>query len=398
MPVYSHLQPAPADPILGVTEAYHADQSPDKVNLGVGVYVDEAGEVPLHASVRLAEKDMAAHLTPHGYLPQVGLAQYNTVSQALVFGANSPALQAGRVVTMQAVGGTGALRIGAGLLALADPDAEVLISNPSWENHRLLFSRAGFTVSDYHYYDAETRAVNLPVMLADLEQAVPGTIVVLHGCCHNPTGADLTQEQWTQVAEVLARRGLVPFIDLAYQGLSGGLIEDRFAVDAMVATGVDFLVANSYSKTFGLYGERVGAIHFVAADEAEAARVLSQAKTVVRSLYSSPSTHGAAIVGRILGTPELRALWKDEVATMRTRIKSMRAQLRAGLEAARPSLDVSHITKQAGMFSYSGLSVVQMRRLREEFHVYGLDSGRICVAAVNPSNIERVVAALAAVR
>ncbi|MDR2929750.1 MAG: aspartate/tyrosine/aromatic aminotransferase [Propionibacteriaceae bacterium] len=397
MSVFSSLLPVPADPILGVTEAFNADPHPDKINLGVGVYTDQTGVLPLMDCVRAAEQDIAAHPRAHAYLPQEGMAAYDDAVQQLVFGESSPARLAGRVVTAQTLGGTGALRVGAGLLRLANPQVTVLISSPSWENHRLIFERTGFAVEEYRYYDQGTGGVDVDGMVADLEAADPGSIVVLHGCCHNPTGSDLTAEQWDRVIEVLVRRGLVPFVDLAYQGLSQGLVEDRYAVEALVRADACFVVANSFSKNFGLYGERVGAVHFVAASSDEAARVRSQAKTVIRSLYSSPSTYGAAIVARVLTTAELAALWEQEVDGMRGRIKQMRAEFRSGLEAAGVTQDLSYITTQAGMFSYSGLSPRQMMRLREQFHVYGLDSGRLCVAALNPGNLDRVIEAVAAV-
>lgn len=397
MSIFSSLSPAPADPILGMTEAFGKDPSPDKVNLGVGVYLDETGTTPLMACVRAAEEDLAAVPRPHGYLPIDGLASYTQAAQELAFGENSPARLAGRVVTMQAIAGTGALRVGAGLLALASPNATVLLSEPSWENHELLFSRTGFSTSRYRYYDPATRSIDADAMIEDLWQAEPGSIVLIHACCHNPTGYDLADADWPRVIEAAQSRGLVPFIDMAYQGLSRGLEKDRYAVELFAESGIPFVVATSFSKTFGLYGERVGAIHFVAADADQAAIVLSQAKTVVRSIYSNPPTHGAAIVSSVLTTPELRALWEDELGQMRNRIKQMRAAFRTGLERAGVTQDLSYITSQAGMFSYSGLNLAQMRQLREQFHVYGLDSGRLCIAALNSKNLDHVIEAVATV-
>jgi len=397
MQIFSSLEAAPSDPIMGVTEAFNQDPSPDKVNLGVGVYLDETGKTPLMACVEAVEKDLAALRRPRGYLPMNGMPAYNTAVQELVFGPNSPARLAGRVVTMQTLAGTGALRVGAGLLQVASPAAPVLLSDPSWENHELLFSRAGFSIGRYRYYDAGSRCIDVDGMIEDLVGAAPGTIVVLHACCHNPTGYDLSEAEWNRVVEVCRARNLVPFLDMAYQGLSRGIVEDGYAVAAFAESGLPFLVANSFSKTFGLYGERIGAIHFVTRDQQEAARVLSQAKLVVRSMYSNPPTQGAAIVSNVLTTPELKALWEQELGQMRQRIISMRAAFRSGLEAAGVSQDVSYITSQAGMFSYSGLTVDQMRRLRSEFHVYGLDSGRLCIAGLNPQNLDRVVAAVAQV-
>jgi len=392
----SNLAAAPSDPILGVTEAFNADTAPDKVNLGVGVYLDENGKTPLMDCVRVAETDLAARHRPRGYLPQTGMPVFDAATQELVFGPDCAAVKAGRVATLQTLAGTGALRVGAGLLALACPDAPVLLSDPSWENHEALFSRAGLSIGRYRYYDPAGRRLDVDGMVADLAQAAPGSIVVLHGCCHNPTGYDLTPADWDRVVAVLAERQLVPFIDMAYQGLARGLDEDRYGVEACVRAGLDFLVANSFSKIFGLYGERVGALSIVASDAAEASRIVSQAKVVVRSLYSNPPTQGAAIVSGILTTPELKASWEQELAVMRQRIIDMRAAFRAGLEAAGVTQDLSYITSQTGLFSYSGLSTDQMRRLRED-HIYGLDSGRLCVAGLNPGNLDKVVAAVAAV-
>jgi len=282
-------------------------------------------------------------------------------------------------------------------LALVNPEATVLIPDPSWENHQALFGRAGFPLAHYRYYDPARRAVDPAAMVADLRAAAPGTIVVLHACCHNPTGCDLGAADWDQVVAATAEAGLVPFLDFAYQGLSNGVDQDRLAIEKFANSGQDFLVANSFSKNFGLYGERIGGLSIVTASADEAERVTSQAKQVVRSLYSNPPGHGAAIVAAILTTPELTALWEDELATMRQRLKDMRAGLRAGLEASGAPGDFSYITSQAGMFSYSGLGLDQMQRLRQQYHVYGLDSGRLCMAGLNPANLEYVVAAIAAV-
>jgi len=395
--VFSSLQAAPGDPVLGVKEAFDADTSPDKVDLGVGVYLDETGSIPLMRCVHAVEQDLATQNRPRGYLNQTGLASYVPAVQGLVFGDTAPAVLGGRVASLQGLGGTGALRVGAGLLALAAPEATVLISDPSWENHELLFSRAGFRTARYRYYDPAVRGIDVDGMLDDLNHAAPASVVVLHACCHNPTGCDLGPADWDRVIEVMDERGLVPFLDLAYQGFSQGVEPDRYAVSAFVGSGMPLLVANSFSKNFGLYGERVGAIHFVATDDAEAARVLSQAKTVVRSLYSNPPTQGAAIIAAVLNTPELRAMWEQELEEMRQRILQMRAGLRAGLEQAGVAGDFGYITAQAGLFSYSGLTVAQMQRLRAEFHIYGLDSGRLCIAGLNPRNLEYVVASIAAV-
>jgi aromatic-amino-acid transaminase len=334
---------------------------------------------------------------PRGYLPIDGLPAYDNAVRALVFGADSAAVQEGRVATVQALGGTGGLKIGADFLRKINPGAKVLISDPSWENHRALFSQAGFSVDTYAYYDAARRGVNLEGMLQSLRAAAPGTIVVLHACCHNPTGYDLSSEQWDEVVRVVQERGLVPFLDMAYQGFGQGIVQDGAVVGKFVSAGLDLFVATSFSKSFSLYGERVGALSVVCSTREEAERVLSQLKIVVRTNYSNPPLHGAAVVATVLNTPELRSLWEQELGEMRTRIRSMRQRLVDGLRAAGVQQDMSFITQQQGMFSYSGLSKEQMVRLRQEFGVYGTDSGRMCVAALNSHNIDYVCQAIAAV-
>ncbi|MFN3829275.1 MAG: amino acid aminotransferase [Tepidimonas ignava] len=397
MTLFAHVEMAPRDPILGLNEQFAADPRPTKVNLGVGVYYDDNGKLPLLQCVQQAEAQLMAQPAPRGYLPIDGLPAYDNAVKALVFGADSDVVRSGRVATVQALGGTGALKIGADFLHKLNPNAQVLISDPSWENHRALFSNAGFAVATYAYYDAAARGVNVDGMLASLRAAAPGTIVVLHACCHNPTGYDLTPEQWDAVVAVVRERGLVPFLDMAYQGFGHGIAEDGAAVRKFVEAGLDVFVATSFSKSFSLYGERVGALSVVCADKDEAERVLSQLKIVVRTNYSNPPTHGAAVVAKVLGTPELRALWEQELGGMRTRIKAMREQLVEGLQAAGVQRDMSFITRQMGMFSYSGLTKEQMQRLRSEFGVYGTDTGRMCVAALNSRNIDYVCKAIAAV-
>ena len=393
--LFDAVEMAPRDPILGLNEQFAADPNPNKVNLGVGVYYDENGKLPLLGCIRAAEEAMAKALQARGYLPIDGIAAYDTATQELVFGADSPARREGRVATVQAVGGTGALKIGADLLQRMRPDACVLISNPSWENHRALFEGAGFEVETYPYYDATKQGVDFAAMLAALSAAPAGTIVVLHACCHNPTGCDLTPPQWQEVVDVVAKRGLVPFLDLAYQGFGDGLVEDGRAVQLCVAAGIDFLVSTSYSKSFSLYGERAGALSVACKTKDAATRVLSQLKRVIRTNYSNPPTHGAAAITTVLTTPALRAQWEQELAGMRERIKRMRVELQRRLVAARAAIDTDFITRQRGMFSYTGLTKEQMQRLRSEFSVYGVDSGRICVAALNERNLDAVVAAIA---
>ncbi len=397
MSLFSAVPLAPRDPILGLTEAFQADTNPNKVNLGVGVYQDGTGKLPLLECVRQAEQRLAEDPKPRGYLPIDGLPGYTKAVRELVFGADSAVVAAGRVVTVQALGGTGALKIGADFLRRFDPDAKVLISDPSWENHEALFTRAGFTVETYRYYDADARGVDFEGMLADLAAAPAGTIVVLHACCHNPTGYDLTEQQWGSVIETVTRAGLVPFLDMAYQGFSESLDADGAVVRRFAETGLPLLVSTSFSKSLGLYGERVGALSVVCADAEEAARLLSQDKIVIRTNFSNPPTHGAQLAATVLADPELRALWIDELAAMRDRIKAMRLRLVAGLEAAGIT-DMGFIATQVGMFSYSGLTKDQMIALRQRHGVYGTDKGRICVAALNEANIDHVCAALADVR
>jgi len=335
--------------------------------------------------------------TARGYLPIDGIAAYDNAVKVLVFGADSEPVTSGRVATIQAIGGTGGLKVGADFLKKLNPAAKVLISDPSWENHRALFTNAGFEVESYPYYDAAKRGIDFDGMLAALNAAPAGTVVVLHACCHNPTGYDITPAQWDQVVAAVKAKGLVPFLDMAYQGFGYGLQEDGAAVAKFVAAGLTFFVSTSFSKSFSLYGERVGALSVLCENKEEAARVLSQLKIAIRTNYSNPPTHGGAVVAAVLGNPELRALWEKELGEMRVRIKAMRQKLVDGLKAAGVKEDMSFITTQIGMFSYSGLTKDQMVRLRNEFGVYGTDTGRMCVAALNSKNIEHVCASIAKV-
>jgi len=397
MSLFTHVEMAPRDPILGLNEQFGSDPNPNKVNLGVGVYYDENGKLPLLKCVMAAEQAMAEAAKPRGYLPIDGIAAYDAAVQSLVFGADSDVVKSKRVATVQALGGTGGLKVGADFLKQVNPAARVLISAPSWENHRALFTRAGFEVAEYPYYNATTRGIDFDAMRTALQGAPAGTIVVLHACCHNPTGVDLTPAQWDEVVTIVRARDLVPFLDMAYQGFGQGIAEDGAAVAKFVASGVDLFVATSFSKSFSLYGERVGALSVVCKSADEASRVLSQLKIAIRTNYSTPPTHGAQIVATVLSTPALRAQWEDELATMRLRIKAMRISLVEKLAAAGVRQDMGFIARQQGMFSYSGLSATQMQRLRSEFGVYGVDSGRICVAALNAKNIDAVIAAIAKV-
>ncbi len=397
MSFFSAVEMAPRDPILGLNDQFAADTNPAKVNLGVGVYYDDQGKLPLLGCVQAAEQAMMATPKARGYLPIDGLAAYDAGVKALVFGADSEPIQSARVTTVQAIGGTGGLKIGADFLHRLNPRAEVLISDPSWENHRALFTNAGFLVKNYRYYDAKNRGIDFEGMLADLASAAPGSIAVLHACCHNPTGYDISAAQWDQVVAMCKSRGLLPFLDMAYQGFGYGLAEDGAAVQKFTAAGLSFFVASSFSKSFSLYGERVGALSVLCDNQDEAARVLSQLKVVIRTNYSNPPTHGGTVVAAVLANPQWRALWESELAGMRTRIKAMRQKLVDGLKAAGLQQDMGFITGQIGMFSYSGLSREQMVRLRQEFGVYGTDTGRMCVAALNGKNIDYVCASIAKV-
>jgi len=383
---------APADPILGVTEAYVADASPRKVNLGVGVYTDDQGKIPLLECVRHAESERLKSASPRGYLPIDGLAAYDRAVQTLVFGKESD-----RIVTVQALGGTGGLKVGADFLRLVQPSSQVWISDPSWENHRQLFEAAGFKVNTYPYYDASTHGLDFPGMQAALGALPAGSVVVLHACCHNPTGVDLTQEQWQAVLEIVSSRGLIPFLDLAYQGFAEGLDADAYAARLFTEAMSPVFLSSSFSKSFSLYGERVGALSVVTGSAEEAARVLSNLKRIVRTNYSNPPTHGGQIVATVLGNPQLRSLWDREVGGMRDRIKAMRKALVESIHKRVPGSDFKFVLSQRGMFSYSGLSKDQVRRLREEYSIYTIDTGRICVAALTTKNVEYVADAIAQV-
>ncbi|WP_223517504.1 amino acid aminotransferase [Pseudomonas sp. GL-B-19] len=394
MSLFSAVEMAPRDPILGLNEAFNADTRTNKVNLGVGVYCNEEGRIPLLRAVVEAETIRAAQHVSRGYLPIDGIAAYDQAVQKLLFGNDSPLIAAGRVITTQAVGGTGALKIGADFLKQLLPNAVVAISNPSWENHRALFETAGFPVQNYRYYDAATHDVNRAGLLEDLNALPAGSIVVLHACCHNPTGVDLSPADWNNVLQVVKAKGHVPFLDMAYQGFGDGIDEDAAAVRLFAESGLTFFVSSSFSKSFSLYGERVGALSIVSESKEESARVLSQVKRVIRTNYSNPPTHGASIVAAVLNSPVLRAQWEEELAEMRLRIRGMRIQMVDLLAKNAPQRDFSFVGRQRGMFSYSGLTVEQVTRLRTEFGIYALDTGRICVAALNQSNIDVVTKAI----
>jgi aromatic-amino-acid transaminase len=388
---------APSDPILGVTEAFVADTNPRKVNLGVGVYYDNDGKIPVLECVRHAESERLKAVAPRGYLPIDGIAAYDKAVRGLVFGKDSKAAAENRIVTVQALGGTGGLKVGADFLKRISPDAEVWISEPSWENHRQLFEAAGFTVKSYPYYDPKTHGLDFPAMQSALNALPAGAIVVLHACCHNPTGVDLTSQQWPVVLEIVKSRGLIPFLDLAYQGFADGVDEDAYAARLFSEAMSPVFLSSSFSKSFSLYGERVGAVSVVAGSSEEALRVLSQLKRIVRTNYSNPPTHGGQIVATVLGNSQLGSLWDRELGAMRERIKLMRKQIVQTIHAKAPGTDFSFILQQRGMFSYTGLTKDQVRRLRAEFSIYAIETGRICVAALNTKNVDYVADAIAKV-
>ncbi|WAC43653.1 aspartate/tyrosine/aromatic aminotransferase [Pseudomonas sp. SL4(2022)] len=397
MSLFSAVEMAPRDPILGLNEAFNADTRATKVNLGVGVYYNEEGRIPLLRAVAEAEKARIEAHAPRGYLPIEGIAAYDSAVQKLLLGADSELIAADRVITTQAVGGTGALKTGADFLKRLLPNTVVAISDPSWENHRALFESAGFPVQNYRYYDAASHGINRAGMLEDLKNLPVRSVVVLHACCHNPTGVDLSLDDWKAVLDVLREREHVPFLDIAYQGFGDGIEQDAFAVRLFAQAGIPFFVSSSFSKSFSLYGERVGALSIVTGSQEEAGRVLSQAKRVIRTNYSNPPTHGATVVASVLNSPELRALWEEELAGMRERIRGMRLAMVEQLAALNCKRDFGFVAQQRGMFSYSGLTAEQVERLKTEFGIYAVSTGRICVAALNQRNLPAVTQAIAQV-
>jgi aromatic-amino-acid transaminase len=397
--VFKHVDAYAGDPILSLMETFKADPRADKVNLSIGLYYDAAGVVPQLAAVGEAERRLAGQ--PHEaslYLPMEGLASYRQAIQALLFGEDHPAVSGGRVATVQTVGGSGALKVGADFLKRYFPEAEVWVSNPTWDNHRAIFEGAGFKVHAYPYFDPASRGLDFEGMLATLHTLAPGSIVLLHPCCHNPTGVDLDQSQWQQVVEVVKARNLIPFLDIAYQGFGEGLVEDAYAIREMARAGVPCLVSNSFSKIFSLYGERVGGLSVVCDDAETTSSVLGQLKATVRRNYSSPPNFGAQLVAGVLGDAGLNAQWVSEVEQMRQRILDMRQQLVDALAVLLPGQDFQFFLRQRGMFSYTGFSVEQVRRLRDEFGVYLIDSGRVCMAGLRPDNLQQVAKAFAAVQ
>ncbi|MDD2743101.1 MAG: aspartate/tyrosine/aromatic aminotransferase [Rhodocyclaceae bacterium] len=395
--IFAAVELAPRDPILGLNESFNADTRSTKVNLGVGVYFDDNGKIPLLAAVKAAEDARVKAALPRGYQPIEGAPAYNQAVQNLLLGKDSALIANGQVITAQALGGTGALKIGADYLKRLNPNAKVYISDPSWENHRALFESAGFVVENYPYYDAATRGVNFDGMKACLNSLDAGSIIILHACCHNPTGADLSDAQWQEVVELCRARNLVPFLDMAYQGFADGIEPDAVAVRAFSASGLQFFVSSSFSKSFSLYGERVGALSIITAGKDESARVMSQLKRVIRTNYSNPPIHGGALVSAVLSSPELRQMWESELAGMRDRIRAMRTSLVESIKAQGVAQDFSFVIQQRGMFSYTGLTAAQVERMKEEFGIYAVSTGRICLAALNTKNVDYVAKAIATV-
>lgn len=396
--MFDHLEPYAGDPILSLNEAFQKDPRADKVNLSIGIYFDDAGRIPVLDCVRQAEAQMLAASGPKPYLPIEGSAAARSAVQGLLFGADHEAVRSGRVATLQTVGSSGGLRVGADFIKRWLPDSSLWVSDPTWDNHRAMFEGAGIAVHTYPYYDAATGGLHFDAMLAALRGLPPRSVVLLHACCHNPTGVDLTAAQWGALIPVLRERELLAYLDMAYQGYGDGIDEDAFAVRAMAASGLCFFIANSFSKSMSVYGERCGALSVVCASAAEAELVLGQLKATVRRNYSSPAIHAAGIVAGVLGTPALRASWHADVAAMRGRIQAMRQRLHESLAALQPGRDASYLLSQRGMFSYTGLTGAQVDRLREQFGVYLVRSGRMCVAGLNTANVERTAAAMAAVR
>ena len=395
--LFAAVELAPRDPILGLTEAFNADPRAEKVNLGAGVYKDDNNKLPLLAAVKAAEEAHLKAQPARGYQPIDGNAAYNQAVRELLFGTGSQRATDGSVVTLQALGGTGALKVGADYLKQLLPAATVYLSDPSWENHHALFGTAGFPIETYPYFDPATREVDFSALKNKLSSLEPQSIVLLHACCHNPTGADLTVDQWKEVVAIAKEKQLVPFLDFAYQGFADGIEEDTAAIRLFADSGLQFLVSSSFSKNFSLYGERVGAISFVTAGKEEAGRVASQVKRIVRTNYSSPPIHGAALVAAILASAELRKLWEEELTTMRLRIRAMRMGLADALKAAGAKRDFTFIAQQRGMFSFTGLTKEQVERLKAEFGIYAVASGRINVAGLNTKNLPVVAKAIAVV-
>jgi aromatic-amino-acid transaminase len=395
--MFEHVEPFAGDPILALVEVFNADPRPHKVNLGIGIYFDEQGRIPVMQAVKLAEARVVAQGGPKPYLPIEGAANFRQAVQALLFGAGDEALKAGRVATIQSVGSSGGLKVGADFIKRWFPRSEAWVSDPTWDNHRSMFEGAGIAVHSYPYYDAVTGGVRFGEMLDTLRQLPAGSVVLLHACCHNPTGVDLSRAQWDELIPLLIQCRLIPYLDLAYQGFGDSIEDDAYAVRALAAAGASFFIANSFSKSMSVYGERCGALSVVCPDAQQAEHVLGQMKFTVRRNYSSPPIHGGQIVAHVLADADLRPLWEAELAAMRERILAMRKSLHGVISAKVPGRNFDYFLSQRGMFSYTGLSAPQVDRLREEFAVYLVRSGRICVAGLNSGNVERTAQAMAAV-
>ncbi len=392
-----HLDRAPADPILGLTEAFKQDTHPDKINLGVGVYQDATGQTPVLEAVKQAETFLLEHENSKSYLAIPGVPELAKETQTLLFGEDHPIIKDARAHTAQTPGGTGALRVAADFLKRATENRTVWLSDPSWANHRTIFEAAGFTVHNYRYYDAATQGLNETGLMEDLEAMGQGDTLILHGCCHNPSGIDLTEAAWQHVAHVAQAKGLICLVDFAYQGFGEGLEEDRAGLHVLLDAGLSLLIASSYSKNFGLYNERTGAITVVEDDTESALDAFSHIQAAIRAIYSSPPAHGGKIVATILGQPELKALWMRELADMRTRIKSMRQAFVTGMADRNTGVDFEFINHQQGMFSFSGLTKAQVEKLRADNHIYIVGSGRINVAGITPANLDPLCDAIAKV-
>ncbi|QAU34469.1 amino acid aminotransferase [Janthinobacterium sp. 17J80-10] len=392
--MFEHFPRYPGDPIFSLVDRFRQDPRPEKVNLTIGLYYDDAGNVPKLESVHIAEQALQADTQACIYQPMAGAANYRQAVQEVLFGATHPKVAARHIATAQTIGGSGALKLGSDLLKQYFPESQVWVSDPSWDNHAAIFSGSGFAVNRYPYFDAATSGVNFAGMTACLKQLPARSIVLLHPCCHNPTGVDLTPAQWDDVVRICVARELIPFCDIAYQGLGQGMDEDAYAIRAMADAGLSFFVSNSFSKTFSLYGERCGALSIVCKDAEEAERVLGQMEFTVRRSYSSPPTHGGQIVARVLLDPKLNAMWRAEVEAMRARILLMRQQLHDQVRTLRPDAQCGFLLSQRGMFSYSQLFATHAQALRERFGIYLLDSGRVCITGLTTGNVQRVAAAL----
>ena len=392
--MFEHITPYAGDPIFALVDAFNQDSRPHKVNLSIGIYFDEQGRLPVLPSVQEAERRILAEGGAKPYLPMEGLAACRTQVAQLLLGPQHPALAEGRVATIQTVGSSGGLKVGADFLRTWLPNSDVWVSDPTWDNHRSMFEGSGFTVKAYPYYDAATGGLRFEDMLACLNGLPPRSIVLLHACCHNPTGVDLSRAQWDALIPVLRERQLLPYLDLAYQGFGQGIAEDAYSVRALAASGLTFFVANSFSKSMSVYGERCGALSAVCAGQAEADLVLGQLRYTVRRIYSSPGLHAASLVAHVLGDADLRSMWEGELAQMRQRMLEVRQALHTRLCALAPQHDWGYVLSQRGMFSYTGLSAEQVDRLREEHAVYLIRSGRLCVAGLTQANVDRVAQAL----